>query len=104
MDHQRTTPDDVLKMEAPRDAKVIATILKAMGVEEFQPRVVNQQMEFLYRYVTEVLQDAQLYMEHAGRSEISLEDVQLVLFSLRENYFCFSFDFFFFFLVELSVK
>ncbi len=78
MAEQRITPEDILKMEAPRDAKVIATILKAMGVEEFQPRVMNQLLEFLYRYVTEVLQDAQLYSEHASRTELSLEDVQLV--------------------------
>lgn len=47
--------------DVPRDAKAMDLILKSMGVEEYEPRVINQLLEFYHRYVTEVLQDAQAY-------------------------------------------
>ena len=34
---------------APKDAQVITEILKDMGISEWEPKVVNQLMEFLYR-------------------------------------------------------
>jgi hypothetical protein len=38
--------------EVPRDAAIISLILQSMGLseDEFEPRVVNQLMEFMYRY------------------------------------------------------
>jgi hypothetical protein len=33
----------------PRDARAMKTILKEMGVEDFEPRVINQMLEFTYR-------------------------------------------------------
>lgn len=73
--------DEVLKQngELPRDARVMAQLLKSMGVEEYQPRVLNQLLEFMYRYVSEVLQDGLMYAEHAGRQELSVDDVQLAV-------------------------
>ena len=42
-------PDDTIKsQEVPRDAKIIALILKSMGVEEYEPRVINQLLEFMH--------------------------------------------------------
>lgn len=35
--------------QTPRDALVIQAILKDMGITEYEPRVVNQLMEFVYR-------------------------------------------------------
>jgi transcription initiation factor TFIID subunit 9B len=60
--------EDILKGDVPRDAKIVALILKSMGVEEYQPRVLNQFLEFMYRYVSEILQDASIYAEHSGRT------------------------------------
>ena len=40
---------------SPKDAQIMAAILKDMGVTEYEPRVVNQMLEFTYReyrYVT----------------------------------------------------
>ena len=77
----KVTTDDLLKQgpELPRDARLMGQILKSMGVEEYQPRVINQLLEFMYRYVSEVLQDALLYSEHANRPELTVEDVQLAV-------------------------
>ena len=33
----------------PKDALVMASILKEMGVTEFEPRIINQMAEFAYR-------------------------------------------------------
>jgi uncharacterized caspase-like protein len=33
----------------PRDARAMKAILKEMGVEDYEPRVINQMLEFTYR-------------------------------------------------------
>eukprot|EP01111_Echinosteliopsis_oligospora_P014900 TRINITY_DN5730_c1_g1_i1.p1 TRINITY_DN5730_c1_g1~~TRINITY_DN5730_c1_g1_i1.p1 ORF type:complete len:236 (-),score=76.41 TRINITY_DN5730_c1_g1_i1:85-792(-) len=67
--------------ELPRDAKIISNILQSMGVyeDEYQPRVVNQLLEFMYRYVTEVVGEGIGYSEHAGRSQLDLSDIRLAI-------------------------
>ena len=34
----------------PKDGQVMISILKDMGINEFEPRVVNQMLEFSYRW------------------------------------------------------
>lgn len=63
----------------PRDARAIAAILKDNGITSYEPRVVNHLLEFVYRYVTDVLDDAKLYSNHAGNSVITKEDVKLAI-------------------------
>ncbi|KAL6537390.1 Transcription initiation factor TFIID subunit 9 [Orobanche minor] len=65
--------------DMPRDAKVVKELLKSMSVEDYEPRVVNQFLEFSYRYVVDVLTDAQVYSEHAGKSVIDSDDVKLAI-------------------------
>ena len=33
----------------PKDGQVMISILKDMGINDFEPRVVNQMLEFSYR-------------------------------------------------------
>lgn len=33
----------------PKDAQVVVAILKDMGISEYEPRVINQLLEFTYR-------------------------------------------------------
>lgn len=33
----------------PKDAQVIMSILKDLGIQEYEPRVINQLLEFTYR-------------------------------------------------------
>lgn len=63
----------------PRDAKIIEGLLKSMGVEEYEPRVIHKFLELWYRYVVDVLTDAQVYSEHASKSAIDLDDVKLAI-------------------------
>lgn len=62
-----------------KDAQVIDAILKEMSVEEYEPRVVHQLMEFTNRYVTSVLQEAQVLSSYAKKDVIDLNDVQLAV-------------------------
>ncbi|KEH32360.1 transcription initiation factor IID, 31 kDa subunit [Medicago truncatula] len=63
----------------PRDAKIMQSLLKSMGVEEYEPRVINKFLELWYRYVVDVLTDAQVYSEHAGKPAIDVDDVKLAI-------------------------
>ncbi|KNA06924.1 hypothetical protein SOVF_176640 [Spinacia oleracea] len=65
--------------DLPRDAKIVKSLLKSMGVEEHEPRVVHQFLELWYRYVVDVLTDAQVYSEHAGKGTIDCDDVKLAI-------------------------
>ena len=69
----------------PREAQYVAQIMEAMGVDDYEPQVVRQLMEFSHRYITGVLRDAQSYMEYAGHTELHLDDVTLAIQS-RVNY------------------
>lgn len=98
--HNQTMSSQNQNNELPRDAKLIQLILSSMGVEEYEPRVVNQLMEFMYSklnfriqffiqsnigYVSDVLQDAQQYALHANKNEITLDDIRLAIQS-KVNY------------------
>ncbi|KAL5714356.1 Transcription initiation factor TFIID subunit 9 [Ranunculus cassubicifolius] len=65
--------------DLPRDAKIVKSLLKSMGVKEYEPRVIHQFLELWYRYVVDVLSDSQLYSEHAGKSAIDSDDVKLAI-------------------------
>ncbi|ESQ29998.1 hypothetical protein EUTSA_v10012402mg [Eutrema salsugineum] len=65
--------------DLPRDAKIVKSLLKSMGVEDYEPRVMHQFLELWYRYVVEVLTDAQVYSEHASKSTIDCDDVKLAI-------------------------
>ncbi|KAJ4717780.1 transcription initiation factor TFIID subunit 9 [Melia azedarach] len=65
--------------DLPRDAKIVKSLLKSMGVEDYEPRVIHQFLELWYRYVVDVLSDAQVYSEHAGKSTIDCDDVKLAI-------------------------
>ncbi|XP_058456038.1 transcription initiation factor TFIID subunit 9 [Malaya genurostris] len=61
----------------PKDAQVIMSILKELGVTDYEPRVINQLLEFTYRYVTCILDDAKVFANHARKKVIELDDVKL---------------------------
>lgn len=67
------------ELPMPRDARIVKSLLKSMGVEEYEPRVIHKFLELWYRYVVDVLTDAQVYSEHAGKSAIDCDDVKLAI-------------------------
>lgn len=64
---------------APRDAKVISVILRSLGIEECEPKVIVQLLEFAYKYSCDVFEDALLYAKLCERSTITSKDMKLAL-------------------------
>ncbi|WVZ57249.1 hypothetical protein U9M48_007654 [Paspalum notatum var. saurae] len=67
--------------DEPRDARVVRELLRSMGLGEgeYEPRVVHQFLDLAYRYVGDVLGDAQVYADHAGKTQIDADDVRLAI-------------------------
>ncbi|KAM9788660.1 transcription initiation factor TFIID subunit 9 [Neosynchiropus ocellatus] len=63
----------------PKDAQVMIQILKDMGITEYEPRVINQMLEFTYRYVTSIIEDAKIYATHAKKSNVDADDIKLAI-------------------------
>ncbi|XP_076946322.1 transcription initiation factor TFIID subunit 9-like [Bidens hawaiensis] len=70
----------------PRDAKTIIAMLKSLGVESYEPRVIHQFLEIYYRSAVDLITDAQTYSDHAGKAHIDNDDVMLAI----ESKNCFS--------------
>lgn len=63
----------------PKDAQVIMSIIKDMGITDYEPKVINQLLEFTYRYITCILDDSKIYANHAKKKFIDIEDVRLAV-------------------------
>jgi len=65
----------------PPTARAIALLLSsAPSVQDAQPGVLHQLLEFSHRYTSQVLTDASVYAEHAGRGgKIEQDDVTLAV-------------------------
>ncbi|KAI3971333.1 hypothetical protein MKX01_008177 [Papaver californicum] len=65
--------------DLPRDAKIVKSLLKSMGVSEYEPCVIHQFLELWYQYVVDVLTDAQVYSEHASKPAIDPDDIKIAI-------------------------
>jgi len=74
-----------LSKAMPKDAQVMGSILRDMGICEWEPRVINQLLEFSYNYVTCVLDDAKQFSNHALKKSIDVEDVRLAVQMFTEK-------------------
>jgi transcription initiation factor TFIID subunit 9B len=65
----------------PTTARAIALLLSsAPSVQDAQPAVLHQLLEFAHRYTMQVVSDASMYAEHAGRGgKIDQDDVTLAV-------------------------
>lgn len=61
----------------PKEAKIISLLLKNHGIDECEPKVVQQLIDFGYRHATDILHEAVHFAEHANRTDLALEDVRL---------------------------
>lgn len=93
----------------PKDAQVIMSILKELNITDYEPRVINQLLEFTYSkshfietmyhlfvyligihllgYVTCILDDAKVYANHGKKKAIDLDDVKLASQMLLDRAF-----------------
>ncbi|KAF8639777.1 hypothetical protein AX17_001037 [Amanita inopinata Kibby_2008] len=65
----------------PSTARAIALLLASTpSVQDAQPGVLHQLLEFAHRYTSQVLTDASVYAEHAGRAgKVEIDDVVLAV-------------------------
>jgi len=63
----------------PKDAQVMIAIMNDMGIHDFEPRVVNQLLEFSYRYISTMLEDAKIYAAHARKNTVDLDDIRIAV-------------------------
>jgi len=73
----RPAPADTL----PPTARAIALLLASTpAVQDAQPGVLHQLLEFAHRYTSQVLSDALVYSDFAGRSgKVEMDDVMLAV-------------------------
>ncbi|KAK9904929.1 hypothetical protein WJX75_005818 [Coccomyxa subellipsoidea] len=64
--------------DLPKGAVLVKNVLDSMGIKHYEPAVVTQLLEFCYRYISDVLEDAQAY-SCPPRNSIKLEDVMLAI-------------------------
>lgn len=67
--------------QLPPTARSIALLLASTpSIQDSHPAVLHQLLEFSHRYTSQVLSDALVYAEHAGRAgKIDMEDVSLAV-------------------------
>ena len=46
--------------EQPNEVLKVQQLLRSMGVEDWEPRVVNMLVDFVYKYTTDVVLDAEV--------------------------------------------
>ena len=63
----------------PRDAKIISAILRSLGIEECEPKVIIQLLEFAYKYSVGVVEDANDFAIHCERSNITIKDIKIAI-------------------------
>ncbi|KAL0593848.1 LOW QUALITY PROTEIN: Transcription initiation factor TFIID subunit 9, partial [Plecturocebus cupreus] len=70
------------KMASPKsrqkDAQMMAQILKDGGITEHEPAVINQLLEYAFRYVTTILDDAKISSSHAEKATVDADDRFLI--------------------------
>ncbi|OAG29603.1 transcription initiation factor TFIID subunit 9B [Nematocida displodere] len=72
---------------APRDAKIISLILRSVGIEECEPKVILQFLEVAYKYFAELLDDSMLYAAQVGRQTPNTKDIKLAMQTKIGKYF-----------------
>ena len=65
--------------ELPRDAISLDKLIRNIGIEKYDAAIIEQLLDVIYRHVSEVLEDAVSYQEHAGRTELEVDDVRLAI-------------------------
>ncbi|CDW79513.1 transcription initiation factor tfiid subunit 9-like [Stylonychia lemnae] len=73
--------------QKPQMVQTIERLLERQGIEHYEKNVVNQLLEFMNYYVTELLQEAKIFKEYAGKKQIDVNDVKLAIQSKNYNSF-----------------
>ncbi|XP_063928348.1 transcription initiation factor TFIID subunit 9-like [Zophobas morio] len=79
---QPTQPKNI-----PKDGQVIMSIMKEMGIMDYDPKTIVQLTEFVYRYATSILEEARMYANNSKKKFLDVDDVRLALQLTTESTF-----------------
>jgi len=65
--------------QMPKEAQVMAGILRDLGITQYDPGVLTQMLEFSYKYTSNILKDAKMYSNHARKRGIDCDDIKLAV-------------------------
>ena len=65
--------------DLPRDSKILSIILQSVNVDDYDPQCIPMLYEIAYRYVIDVLQDAQVFADHANLKDIDVDALKLAI-------------------------
>nr|CCA14744.1 tRNA guanosine2'Omethyltransferase putative [Albugo laibachii Nc14] len=86
-EYESNTDDNEASDKVPLDAKVLHYILESMGAPQYETRVTHQLLEFIHRYLSEILLDAHAYAVYAGKETIAAQDIRVAIASrLNKQY------------------
>ncbi|EFA11878.1 transcription initiation factor TFIID subunit 9 [Tribolium castaneum] len=73
----------------PKDGQVVMSIMKEMGITEYEPKTIVQLTEFIYRYATSILEEARMYANNNDPKKkfLDVDDVKLALQLTTESAF-----------------
>jgi len=85
---EKEKPKPMQPKNIPKDVQVIISIMKEMGIMEYDPKTIVQLTEFVYRYATSVLEEARMYANNNPKKKfLDVDDVRLALQLTSESSF-----------------
>lgn len=75
-------PPQPAPVNFPKDASLIALIMQSLSIDECEPQVIPQLLEYMYKHVTDTLISGTSFAEYVGRSpitELSLHDIRFAI-------------------------
>ncbi|VVC43263.1 Histone-fold,Transcription initiation factor TAFII31 [Cinara cedri] len=72
----------------PKDTQIIVSIMKDLGINEFDHQVLNHLLEFNYRYTTLLLDDAKTFSNFAKKKNVDVDDVKVAIQLAQDGIFC----------------
>eukprot|EP00102_Acyrthosiphon_pisum_P020120 XP_016657330.1 PREDICTED: transcription initiation factor TFIID subunit 9-like [Acyrthosiphon pisum] len=72
----------------PKDTQIIVSIMKDLGIVEYEPQVLNHLLEFNHRYTTLLLDDAKTFSNFAKKKNVDADDVKIAIQLAQDGIFC----------------
>ncbi|CAH1726700.1 transcription initiation factor TFIID subunit 9-like [Aphis gossypii] len=72
----------------PKDTQIIVSIMKDLGIVEYDQQVLNHLLEFNYRYTTLLLDDAKTFSNFAKKKNVDADDVKVAIQLAQDGIFC----------------
>jgi transcription initiation factor TFIID subunit 9B len=71
----------------PKDTQIIVSIMKDLGISDYDQQVLNHLLEFNHRYTTLLLDDAKTYSNFAKKKNVDVDDVKIAIQLAQDGVF-----------------